>query len=137
MGRWDDRPTRDFNIGGGRDDWNKEFDNNFDWKETPLNKHMKKCNCPKCEYFIERRKNPSLPIVYKYCPAHYKVWFETQNEMMNRLNWFQRQVIKFLFWAKVVVIKELTYAQSDLCFWCKFGSGGRGIKDPPTIAPEQ
>lgn len=144
MGRWDGRPTRDFDKfkpdDKVLDDWNKEFNNNFDWKETPWAMHPKNCNCPKHEYFEEQRKNiKTLPIIYKYCPDHFKVWHETKNEMMSRLSWLQRQLVKFMLWRKLVVVQELTYAQSALCIWCKFGSGGRGIKNTPdnTIAPHQ
>lgn len=136
MGRWDDRPVRDFDQDKpskeALDEWNKAFDNDFDWKETEWTKHPKGCNCPKHEYFEEQRKSQRhFPIVYKYCPDHFKAWYDTKDEMMRKLKWWQRQMVKFLFWRKLVIIKELTHAQSDLCIWCRFGSGGRGIKTSP------
>lgn len=102
--------------------------------------HPKNCNCPKHEYFEEqKRSKKEFPLVFKYCPAHFKAWHETKNEMLMLAPWIQRQIIKFMLWRKLVIIQELTYAQSDLCLWCRFGSGGRGIKNTPdnTIAPHQ
>jgi hypothetical protein len=136
MGRWDERNALDVYK---RDDWNHAFNNDFDWKETPLNKHPKKCNCPKHEYLAEKINTPrEFPIVYKYCPDHFKEWHNSKNQMLKQLNWLQRQIVKFMFWRKMIIVKELTYAQSDICIWCRLGGGGRGIKTPyNTISPHQ
>lgn len=134
MGRWDDRDAlnekekREF----VRDEWNKAFDNDFDWKETPYKEHPKNCKCPKHEYFEEQKKNnKSLPRVLRYCPQHYKAYWETFDEHMKKCKWWERILVKIAFRFKWIIIKELKHSQADLCLWCKFGSGGRGISVDP------
>ena len=114
------------------DDFEKEFPD-FDWKETPANKHPKKCRCPKHEYMEERLRSGGLPLIIRLCPPHYKVFCETEDEMTSKLSKFQKLLYKLTIKLKLVVIKELKYMESEICFWCKFGSGGRGIKVAPTV----
>lgn len=121
-----------------RDDWQKEHNTDFDWRETPLNKHPngKKCTCPRHEHLKEiaiQTVNTFDSIRIKLCPDHYKAWVDTSDEMWSRMKWWQRIISKIalkLGWVKII---ELKYAQSELCWWCKYGSGGRGIKHTPTI----
>jgi hypothetical protein len=143
MGRWDDKETDGFDKFSAvpdkkRDDWQMENNTDFDWKETPYNDHPRKCTCPKHEYFLEQRKSRrTLPILYKYCPSHFKIWNDTKDEAMKRAKWWQRFLGRIIFklgWVKIVCLTEM---QSDLCLWCKYGSGGRGggIKHDP-LSPD-
>lgn len=139
MGRWDNRNAssdeEQRNL-AQQDEWNKENNTNFDWRETPWNDHPKGCNCPKHEYIKEKIATRKLtqdnsPVAYKLCPDHYKAWYETQPEMYKRMKLWQKIIMKLALrfgWIKII---ELKYAQSDLCMWCKFGSGGRGVKHDP------
>jgi len=116
------------------DDFEKEVPN-FDWRETPFKDHPKGCFCPKHEQVREmiRQSKQTGKIIYRYCPPHYKVWAEEFEKEMKKAKWFTRQMVKLALRLKVYEIRELKYAESDLCFWCRFGSGGRGIKHSPTI----
>ena len=132
MGRWDNRNASTDDE--RRDEWQKQNKTNFDWKETPKKKHEKDCTCPKCEYLIEQRKSfKGFPITHKFCPDHYRVWHEVKDEMMGELKWWERWLIQMMMKNGMIIIKELSYMQSDLCLWCKFGSGGHGNKK--TIKP--
>lgn len=124
-----------------RDDWQKENDTDFDWKETPLNEHPNrhKCTCPRHEHLRELTTdsvNTMSSVRIKLCPDHYRVYFETQDEMKQKMTLFQKLITWFVLRTGWVKIVELKYAQSDLCMWCKFGSGGRGKKHAPTIDGE-
>lgn len=122
MGRFDDN----------RDEWQKEHDTDFDWKETPADDHPKKCTCPKHEYWHSFMKtNKEIPILLKYCPDHYKAWFETQDEMYRLTKWWKAIILKFFFRIGAFKIHKLTYALSADCIWCRFGGGGRGRKIDP------
>lgn len=112
------------------DDFEKEFPD-FDWKETPPNEHPKKCRCPKHEYIEEMLRTTGLPLTIKLCPPHYKAYWETEKEMMSKLSWIQKRFYNLMKKMKLFIIKELKHVESDICFWCKFGSGGRGIKLTP------
>jgi hypothetical protein len=46
---------------------------------------------------------------------------------MKKCKWWERILVKIAFRFKWIIIKELKHSQADLCLWCKFGSGGRGI----------
>ena len=123
-----------------RDDWQKERDTDFDWRETPLFKHPdvngEKCDCPRHEHLKEisiDSVNTLSAIRLKLCPDHYKAYYETLDETQSKIPWWQRLIFKLVIKIGLVKIIELRYAQSDLCMWCKFGSGGRGIKHMPTI----
>ena len=136
MGRWDD-----YNASSGkerRDEWQKEHDTDFNWKETKGRDHPKDCTCPKCEYLKEQRRTfKEFPIVHKLCPDHYKVFMEEKSNMLKELKLWEKVIIKLMFKFNMIVIRELKYAQSDLCLWCRFGSGGRGIRKqmPPPDMP--
>lgn len=112
------------------DDFEKEFPN-FDWRETPLEKHPKHCRCPKHEYIQERIALKDYPIILRLCPPHFKAYYESYDIEVKKLKWHQKLILKIVLKLKMVVIKELTHMESELCFWCKFGSGGRGIKVSP------
>lgn len=112
------------------DDYEKDFPN-FDWRETPYSQHPKKCICPKHEYFNGLEKQRSSPIVLKFCTDHLKIYNETFVESINKMNWFNKLRVKIAFKLKLIMIKELSLFQSDVCIWCRFGTGGRGIKVAP------
>ena len=115
------------------DEFEKEFPD-FDWKETPAEKHPWRCRCPKHEYIEERVRSIGLPFIMRLCPPHYKAYWETFDEMFNKLPLFQKLLYKAMTKLKLIKVEVLKHMASDLCFWCKFGSGGRGIKH--TIAPD-
>lgn len=128
-----------------KDDYSENF-GNFDWKETPLYNHPKKCKCPKHEAIVENRRaslqSGSLKMILKLCPGHFKAYHETfdesQKKMYKTLSFLQKIAFKFVMlppiYRRLIEVRELTHAQSDICFWCKFGSGGRGIKR--TVSPD-
>jgi hypothetical protein len=125
-----------------RDDWQNENNTDFNWKETPLSEHpnKSKCTCPRHEHLKELAVdsiNTRSALRIKLCPNHYRVYYETLPEMKTRMTLVQRFFTWFaqaIGWVKIV---ELKYAQTDLCLWCKYGSGGRGIKTAPTIDGEE
>ena len=111
----------------------------FDWKETPDKEHPggnKKCNCPRHEAYREMSKTAvesmNIPIRLKLCPPHFKVYHETRGDLLKKESFKIRLLVK-LFARFLIKVVELTYMQSDLCFYCKFGSGGREKKNelPP------
>lgn len=144
MGRWDNKETEDYDKFADHEEYDEEverfkeeFNVDFNYKEEKWINHPEGCRCPKHEYFEEKRRSFSgFPIIYKYCPEHFKLWHETKDEMYSNMKWWQRLLIKFYLWRKMLRIEELKYAESDMCIWCRFGTGGRGgggIKqDPPT-----
>jgi len=115
------------------DDFEKEFPN-FDWKETPSYKHPKKCRCPRCEHFKERIKTGGFPIIIRLCPPHYDAYWETFDEAYKRIPFLQRMLYRMMVKLKMILVQKLKHMEAELCFWCKFGSGGRGIKKP--LAPD-
>lgn len=142
MGRWDDKDTDGFDKYKKPTDeevekWQKEFDTDFNYKETKWINHPKGCKCPKHEWAKEQAKSRrDFPIVFRYCPDHFKLWHETKEEMYKGLKWWHKLILKFYFWRKLIIIQELKYAQSDLCIWCRFGTGGRGGKKINPLAPD-
>lgn len=142
MGRWDDKETEGFDKYKPPTDeeverFQKEFDTDFNYKEEKWINHPKDCKCPKHEWVEEQRKaRKSLPITYKYCPEHFKLWHETKDEMYKGLKWWHKIILKFYFWRKLIVIQELKYAQSDLCIMCRFGTGGRGGVKIDPLSPD-
>ena len=130
------------------DDWKENF-GDFDWEETPDYDHPKKCQCPRHEeYRVKAKSLRKLPMVYYLCSDHHKIFLETRDEVraktydsLTKQFGFIRGniakiVIKLVWYFKLVQFKELKQIPfgSDLCFFCKFGSGGRGKKHP--ISPD-
>ncbi len=114
------------------DDFEKEYPN-FDWKETSSLDHPDKCRCPKHEYIEERIRSVGLPFIIRLCPSHYDAYWETHDEMLKKLSKFHRFLYKFMVKLEWIIIVKLKHMESELCFWCKFGTGGRGIKIAPII----
>jgi hypothetical protein len=122
------------------DDFEKEFPD-FDWKNTPAYKHPggKDCPCPKHEYVREQinfaktvnqtSKEPTK-VTLKFCPEHYKVYME---EVIPSMPFKYKMLTKIALKIGAIQLEKLTHMQSDLCFYCKFGSGGHGKKSelPP------
>ena len=122
------------------DDFEKEFPD-FDWKNTPAYKHPggKDCPCPKHEYVREQinfattvnqsSKEPTK-VTLKFCPEHYKVYME---EVIPSMPFKYKVLTKIALKIGAIQLERLTHMQSDLCFYCKFGSGGHGKKSelPP------
>ena len=120
------------------DDFEKNFPG-FDWKNTPAYKHPggKDCPCPKHEYIREqinvaktmsennKEASPEFrqkaQVTLKFCPDHYKVYF---NEVIPSMPLKYRLMTKVAVKLGAISIQKLTYMQSDQCFYCKFGSGG-------------
>src|SRR5690348_14205323 len=116
------------------DDFEKNYPN-FDWKNTPMKEHPNgtKCPCPKHEFIREQANTAATTrssFVMKFCPDHYRVYFE---EILPTYSRLIRLLLRFSRAIGAVQIKKLTYMQSDQCFYCKFGSGGRDKKSelPP------
>ena len=122
------------------DDFEKEYPD-FDWKNTPSRKHPggRNCPCPRHEYIREKirytkqaNKNNKNKIDFTFmlCPDHYKVYFE---EAMPALPFLNRTLLKAFIKIGIVKIKQIAYMESELCYYCKFGTGGYGKKNelPP------
>jgi hypothetical protein len=60
-------------------------------------------------------------VTLKFCPDHYKVYF---NEVIPSMPLKYRLMTKVAVRLGAISIQKLTYMQSDQCFYCKFGSGG-------------
>jgi hypothetical protein len=122
------------------DDFEREFPE-FDWKNTPAYKHPggKDCPCPKHEYIREQinfaktvnqtSKEPTK-VTLKFCPEHYEVYM---NEVIPSMPLKYKILTKIAIKIGAIQLEKLTHMQSDLCFYCKFGSGGHGKKSelPP------
>ncbi len=110
----------------------------FDWKETPLMDHPKKCRCPKHEHLKElgqtAKQTKEFPIRIKLCPSHYKVFQESLPEQEKRLGFWKSKVAKFIMKIGMIKFIEIPYMQSDQCFYCRFGSGGLDKRNK--ITPE-
>ena len=123
------------------DDFEKEYPG-FDWKNTPAYKHPggKNCPCPKHEYIREQIKftkqvneagsDASARVTLKFCPDHYDVYIK---EVIPAMPLKYKILTKIALKIGAIQIEHLTYMQSDMCFYCKFGSGGHGRKSelPP------
>ncbi len=122
------------------DDFEKEYPG-FDWKNIPAYKHPggKDCPCPKHEYIREQIKftkqvnekgNEASKITLKFCPDHYKVYMK---EVIPAMPLKYKILTKIALKLGAIKVEELKYMESELCFYCKFGSGGHGKKSelPP------
>jgi len=122
------------------DDFEKEYPG-FDWKNTPAYKHPggRNCPCPKHEYIREqinftkqvnvKGKDPSK-VTLKFCPDHYKVYID---EVIPSMPLKYKLLTKIALKVGAIQIVKLNHMQSDMCFYCKFGSGGHDKKSelPP------
>ena len=122
------------------DDFEREYPE-FDWKNTPAYKHPggKDCPCPKHEYIREqinftkqvneKGKEPSK-ITLKFCPDHYRVYME---EVIPAMPLKYKILTKIALKLGAIQVEQLKYMESELCFYCKFGSGGHDKKNelPP------
>ena len=110
-------------------------------KNTPAYKHPegRNCPCPKHEYIreqinftkqVNKKGNETSKVTLKFCPEHYKVYLE---EVIPAMPLKYKLLTKIALKLGAIQIEQLTHMQSDLCFYCKFGSGGHGRKSelPP------
>jgi len=122
------------------DDFEREFPE-FDWKNTPAYKHPggKDCPCPKHEYIreqinfaktVNQTSKETTKVTLKFCPEHYKVYID---EVIPSMPLKYKILTKIALKIGAIQLEKLTHMQSDLCFYCKFGSGGHGKKSelPP------
>ncbi len=122
------------------DDFEKDYPG-FDWKNTPAYKHPggKDCPCPKHEYIREqinvartvgRNSNQASRVTLKFCPDHYRVYIK---EVIPAMPLKYKLITKVALKIGAIKIEELKYMQSELCFYCRFGSGGHEKKSelPP------
>ncbi|MCH7967770.1 MAG: hypothetical protein IH841_00715, partial [Thaumarchaeota archaeon] len=113
----------------------------FDWKNTPAYKHPggRKCPCPKHEYIreqinftkqVNQKGNEPSKVTLKFCPEHYKVYLD---EVIPAMPLKYKLLTKIALKLGAIQIHQLTHMQSDMCFYCKFGSGGHERKNelPP------
>ena len=124
------------------DDFEREYPG-FDWKNIPAYKHPKgkDCPCPKHEYIREqvnhaRRMNEhreSANVTLRFCPSHYRVYMD---EVIPAMPLKYRILTKMALRLGAIRVVQLSHMQSDLCFYCKFGSGGFDKKTelPPTYS---
>lgn len=127
------------------DDFEREYPG-FDWKNTPAYKHPggKNCPCPKHEHIreqinftnqINKSKKGGEPerVTLKFCPDHYQVYI---NEVIPAMPLKYKILTKIALKMGAIQIEHLTHMQSDMCFYCKFGSGGYDKKKQlPPINP--
>ncbi|WOV92936.1 MAG: hypothetical protein R1F52_07500 [Candidatus Nitrosoabyssus spongiisocia] len=121
------------------DDFEKEYPD-FDWKNIPAYKHPlgKNCPCPKHEYVREQinfakqmgSEGNDARVTLKFCPDHYRVYME---EVIPSMPLKYKILTKIALKIGAIRIEHLTYMQSEICFYCKFGSGGfdRKTELPP------
>ena len=113
------------------DDFEREYPD-FDWKNTPAYKHPggKNCPCPKHEYIREQiniaknintKDKSAASITLKFCPDHYRVYKE---EVIPSMPLKHRLLTKIALKMGAIKIEKVKYMESELCFYCKFGSGG-------------
>ena len=113
----------------------------FDWKNIPAYKHPggKDCPCPKHEYVREQIKftknvhdsgGKATAVTLKFCPDHHRVY---RDEVIPSMPFKYRVMTKIALKIGAIRIELLNYMSSDLCFYCKYGSGGYGKKNelPP------
>ena len=131
------------------DDFEREYPD-FDWKNTPADKHPGgiNCPCPKHEHIkdqIETRRrliksggNYDRVIVHiKLCPDHYRL-YHTMKKQPRKISLKNKIIVKLMLWLGLIKVTELNYAQSDLCFYCKYGTGYKvdqktEMPPPPTV----
>jgi len=117
------------------DDFEKDYPE-FDWKNTPAYRHPggKNCPCPKHEYIREQinvaktlNKNSKelSKVTLRFCPDHYRVYMD---EVIPTMPLKYRLITKFALRIGAIQIEKLKYMQSELCFYCRFGSGGHEKK---------
>ncbi|MDA0757020.1 MAG: hypothetical protein O2864_06945 [Crenarchaeota archaeon] len=122
------------------DDFEKEYPD-FDWKNTPAYNHPggKNCPCPKHEYIreqinfakqVNKAGSDAARVTLKFCPDHYQVYIK---EVIPSMPLKYKILTKIALKIGAIQIEQLTHMQSDMCFYCKFGSGGHGRKSelPP------
>ena len=122
------------------DDFEREYPG-FDWKNTPAYRHPggKDCPCPKHEYIREQMRHTEMlnasgergeRVTLKFCPDHHDVYL---NEVIPSMPFKFRMLTKIALKIGAINVVKLGHMQSDLCFYCRFGSGGHGKKSelPP------
>ena len=122
------------------DDFEREYPG-FDWKNVPAYKHPggKDCPCPKHEYIREqinfvkqshRNGDEQSRITLKFCPDHYKVYMD---EVIPSMPFKYKILTRIALKMGAIKVHILSHMQSDMCFYCKFGSGGFDKKNelPP------
>lgn len=121
------------------DDFEREFPG-FDWRNTPAYKHPggKDCPCPKHEYIREQinftkqmnNERESSRVTLRFCPDHYRVYVD---EVIPSMPLKYRILTKMALRMGAIKVIQLKYMESELCFYCKFGSGGFDKKNelPP------
>ena len=99
----------------------------------------KDCPCPKHEYVREQIKftknvhdsgGKATAVTLKFCPDHHRVY---RDEVIPSMPFKYRVMTKIALKIGAIRIELLNYMSSDLCFYCKYGSGGYGKKNelPP------
>ena len=89
---------------------------------------------PKHEYIREqinftkqvnqKGKEPSK-VTLKFCPDHYRVYME---EVIPAMPLKYKLLTKIALKLGAIQVEQLRYMESELCFYCKFGSGGHDKK---------
>lgn len=112
------------------DDFEKEYPG-FDWRNTPAYKHPggADCPCPKHEYIREqmnytrkmRKERQDSQFKLRFCPDHHRTYLE---EVIPAMPLKYRILTKIALKTGAIRVIKLSHMQSDLCFYCKFGSGG-------------
>ena len=117
------------------DDFEKEYPG-FDWKNTPAYKHPggKDCPCPNMntsenrstlQNRLMKKEKKHQKITLKFCPDHYRVYME---EVIPAMPMKYKILTKIALKLGAIQVEQLKYMESELCFYCKFGSGGHDKK---------
>ena len=69
-------------------------------------------------------------VFFQSNPDHYKVYME---EVIPAMPLKYKLLTKIALKLGAIQVEQLTHMQSDICFYCKFGSGGHDKKSelPP------
>ena len=112
------------------DEFEKEYPE-FDWRNTPSEEHPRRleCPCPRHEYLREviscARQSSTLSRrvapVLKFCPGHYRVCME---ELIPRLSLYRRIMLRIALKTGRVRLMMVDSRSSDMCYYCRFGTGG-------------
>ena len=74
---------------------------------------------------VNEKGKEASKVTLKFCPDHYRVYME---EVIPAMPLKYRILTKIALKLGAIQVEQLKYMESELCFYCKFGSGGHEKK---------